>query len=143
MLTPRSMYDPVADMRRLQSEVNRLFQSMDTQSTAAGFPPVNIYANPDGATVTAELPGVAENDVEVTVHRDTLTLRGERKDPADRESKGFHRRERGRGRFTRTLSLPFPVDPDAVDAHVANGMLHVSLRRPESDKPRRVQIRAS
>jgi HSP20 family protein len=144
MLT-RSIYgsDPLREMRRLQSEVNRLFQSA-LPSGAVSFPPMNVYATPDGIAITAELPGVAEDELEISVHRDTVTLTGERKDPAGSEGSGennFHRRERGRGRFSRTLSLPFQVDSESVEAHLKNGVLRLSLQRPESDKPKRIQLK--
>ena len=144
MLT-RSTYgnDPTREMRRLQSEMNRLFRSA-APSTAAGFPPMNVYASQDGIAITAELPGVAEDELEISVHRETVTLSGERKDPQDvrgSEEGRFHRRERGRGRFSRTLSLPFHVEPENVEAHLENGVLRLSLQRPESDKPRRIQLK--
>lgn len=142
MLTPRSSYgtDPTAQLRRLQSEMNRLFQST-VSPQAAGFPLINVYADRDGVAVTAEVPGVAMEDLEITVHRDTLTLSGERRTPDG--ASGFHRRERGAGRFVRTVSLPFVVDADRVDAHLEHGILRLSMPRPESDKPRTIKVRTS
>ena len=138
----RSIYggDPLREMRRIQNEVNRLFQSAG-QSGAVGYPAMNVHAARDGVAITAELPGVAEDDLDVTVHRDTVTLKGRRK-PAVEDVKGYHRRERGTGAFMRTLSLPFTVDPDNVEASYENGVLHLSLHRPESDKPRRITVNA-
>lgn len=135
--------DRLREMQRLQSEVNRLFHTA-FPSRAASFPPMSVYATPDGVAITAELPGVAEDELEINVHRDTVTLTGERKDPVESEGSGeksFHRRERGRGRFSRTLSLPFPVDSESVEAHLKNGVLRLSLQRPESDKPKRIQLK--
>ena len=135
--------DPFADMRRIQSEVNRLFQQAGHGSPrAGGYPAVNVYASQDGVAITAELPGVAESDLDITVHRDTLTLKGERR-PQVEDAKGYHRRERGRGAFVRTLQLPFPVDPEKVDASYENGVLRMSLHRPEDDKPKKIKIKAS
>ena len=144
-MVTRSMYggDPFGEMRRLQSEMNRLFQSA-LPAGGAAFPLMNVYASQDGVAVTAELPGVGEGDLEISVHRDTVTLSGERKDPADfpaSDDRQFHRRERGRGRFSRTLSLPFQIEPENVEAHLENGVLRLSLQRPESDKPRRIQVK--
>ena len=144
MLTPRSLYggDPLREMRRLQSEVNRLFQSAAPMQ-GMGFPAMNVHAGSDGVAITAEMPGVAKDDLEISVHRDTLTLKGERKRPELEGQQGYHRRERGTGRFVRTLSLPFPVDPEKVDASLEDGVLRLSLARPESDKPRTIQINAN
>jgi HSP20 family protein len=120
--------------------VNRLFQTA-VPSAATGFPPINVYASRDGVAITAELPGISEDELDISVHRDTVTLTGERKDPEGSEGKKYHRRERGGGRFARTLSLPFQVDPEKVDARLENGILRLSLQRPESDKPRRIQLK--
>ena len=141
-MVTRSFYggDSLREMRRLQSEVERLFQTA-LPSAAASFPPLNVYASHDGVAITAELPGVSEDELEISVHQDTVTLAGERKNPEGSEGKKHHRRERGGGRFARTLSLPFRVDPEKVDARLENGILRLSLQRPDSDKPRRIQIK--
>ena len=92
--------------------------------------------------ITAELPGVQQDDLEITVHRDTVTLRGERQDKLD-DAGAYHRRERGSGTFVRTFGLPFQVDPDKVDAKLKDGILTLSLQRPEHDKPKRIRVSAS
>jgi HSP20 family protein len=92
--------------------------------------------------ITAELPGVQQDDLEITVHRDTVTLRGERQDKSD-DAGAYHRRERGSGTFVRTFGLPFQVDPDKVDAKLKDGILTLSLQRPEHDKPKRIRVSAS
>jgi HSP20 family protein len=131
---------PFADLRRLQDEVNRLFSSVQP-APAPGFPAVNAYANEDGIALTAQLPGVEQNDLDISVFRDTLTLRGQRQ-PEATERDAYHRRERASGEFVRTISLPFQVDPDRVEATVQNGVLRISLHRPEQDKPKRIKISA-
>jgi len=93
--------------------------------------------------VTAELPGVDPNNLDISVINETLTLRGSRKPPELKEGETFHRRERLFGEFTRTLQLPFRVDSNAVEAHVKNGVLIVKLPRAEADKPRKVAIKAA
>lgn len=85
---------------------------------------------------------MSPDDIDISVHRDTVTLKGERKVRPDGVT-GYHRRARGSGSFVRTLSLPFSVDPDKVQAQYRNGVLHVSLQRPEADKPRRISVDAS
>lgn len=139
----RTLYgaDPFREMRRLQSEMNRLFQNATSTSTG-GFPAVNVYANQDGVVITAELPGVNSEGLDVSVHRDTVTLRGERRDEAE-DARGYHRRERRQGGFARTFSLPFQVDPDKVEAEMRDGVLRLTLQRPEQDKPKRISVRSS
>ena len=132
--------DPLGEMRRLQDEVNRLFSSYQLTPSAA-FPHVNAYANEDGIALTAQLPGVSQDDLDISVFRDTLTLRGKRQ-PEGTDRQAYHRRERGQGEFVRNISLPFSVDPDRVEATIQDGVLRISLHRPEQDKPRRIKVSA-
>jgi HSP20 family protein len=129
--------DPFRELRRLQEEMDRLAGAFTPAAT--GFPAVNLYAGRDGIAILAELPGVAKDELEVHAHRDTLTLRGTRR-PAAEDEAAYHRRERRSGAFTRTIQLPFRVDPERIEARLENGVLHLSLPRPEEDKPRRIAI---
>jgi len=131
--------DPFRDMRRLQDEINQLFQT--SAAPRAGFPAINVYAQQDGIVIMAELPGVRQDGLEITVHRDTVTLRGERRDQPQ-DARAYHRRERGGGRFARTFGLPFQVDPDKVEARLVDGVLTLMLQRPEQDKPKRIRVSA-
>jgi HSP20 family protein len=134
--------DPFRELRRIQNEMDELLGAFAPRSpgmTATGFPAVNVYAGQDGVAVVAELPGVEKDDVEVQAHHDTLTLSGGRRPAAERQEV-YHRRERRSGRFTRSIQLPYPVDPERIEAHLENGVLRLSLPRPEADKPRRIAI---
>jgi HSP20 family protein len=137
----RTLYgaDPFRGMRRLQNELTRIAEGGTAR--APEFPTVNAYANQDGVVITAELPGVKSEDLNVSVHRDAVTLSGERQTDTE-EAKGYHRRERRQGRFVRTLSLPFTVDPNGVEAAMNNGVLRLELPRAEEDKPRRIEVKA-
>ena len=129
-------------MGQLFSEMDRhLGKSRDTGLHAGkGFPQVDVWTSQEGVVVNAEIPGVATEDLDVSVLGDTLTIRGKRPDPELGEDEGFVRRERFEGEFVRTLQLPFPVNPDQVDAEHRHGVLTIKLARPESDKPRRIAI---
>ena len=129
---------PFRDLRRLQDEMDRLTRSA---TTPQGFPALNVYAHQDGIVITAELPGVREDDLDITVHRDTVTLRGQRQDQPE-GAQGYHRRERRSGAFGRTFSLPFNVDPERVEATLRDGILTLTLHRPEQDKPKRIRVSA-
>jgi HSP20 family protein len=130
--------DPFRELRRLQEEMDRLAGAFTP--AAASFPAVNLYAGRDGIAVSAELPGVAKDELEIHAHRDTLTLRGTRR-PAAENEQAYHRRERRSGAFTRTIQLPFRVDPEQIEARLENGVLQLSLQRPEEDKPRRIEVK--
>jgi HSP20 family protein len=136
--------DPFRELRRLQEEMGQLmgaFAPTGGLTAAGGFPAVNIYAGHDGIALVAELPGVEKDDLEIHAQRDMLTIRGTRR-PAAENEQTYHRRERRSGAFTRTLQLPFRVDPERIEAQLENGVLRLSLSRPEEDKPRRIEIRS-
>jgi HSP20 family protein len=127
------------DMRRAQDEMDRLFGSFRL-ALRSEFPAVNVWVSAAGAIVTAQVPGVSPDQLDVIVHQDTVTLRGKREAEAFDAEAVVHRRERPQGPFTRTLSLPFRVDADRVSARFERGVLTLELPRPESDKPRLVKI---
>lgn len=131
-------FDPFLEMRRMQQEMNQRLGGLRT-SAAQEFPPVNLWLGENSVALTAELPGIAPDDVDLTVRENTLTLKGERK--SQDETSVWHRRERPIGQFSRTIQLPFRVDPEQVEARFANGLLEVELHRPESDRPRKIQIK--
>lgn len=129
--------DPFRDIRRLQNEANRMSERGTARTSE--FPAINAYANQDGVVITAELPGMKSKDLDVSLHRDAVTLGGERQTDID-EARAYHRRERRQGRFVRTLSLPFLVDPNGVEASMTNGVLRLKLPRAEEDKPKRINV---
>lgn len=131
--------EPLSALRRIQDEMNRAFGD-PRWSAAAEFPPMNIWRGEDGVIVTAEIPGVPLDQLDVVVHQNTLTIKGRREPEAKEPEVNFHRRERAYGSFARTVALPFNVDPEKVKANAEHGVLTVELPRPEADKPRRIQI---
>lgn len=138
-------FSPVwSQLQQLQSEMNRLFDHWGGEGSrpAATFPLVNVWEEGESVFVEAELPGMDQNDLEIYVTGgNQLTLKGERK-PLVPEKSVQHRQERGFGSFVRVLTLPFPVDPEHVDAHFENGVLLVKLAKHESAKTRKIQVKA-
>jgi HSP20 family protein len=130
------------EMERIQRDMNRILSSYQRGvHSAPGFPAVNIWTGEEGALLTAEIPGVAPDELDISVVGDTLTLQGERKRPEIGENAQYHRQERGYGRFSRTVQLPFPIEVDKVDASVERGVLKMTLPRAESDRPKRISVR--
>lgn len=135
---------PWREMQRLRREMNRLFSEWPMQATwgtAPAYPAMNVWAYEDSAIVTAELPGVNLEDLDISVEDDVLTLRGQR-EAEQREGVTYHRRERRHGSFVRTLRVPFGVDADNVDATFKKGVLNIVLPRAEEDKPKKITVRA-
>ncbi len=132
---------PWRDMERLRRQMNRLF-SDTPRGAAPGFPAMNVWANEDGVIVTAELPGIRPDQIDISVVGDTLTISGAREAIELEGEAIYHRRERGVGRFTRTFQLPFRVETDQVEAAFGKGVLSITLPRAESDKPKKIAIQA-
>jgi HSP20 family protein len=124
-------------LRRRPLSPERLFLRLAPQ---IDFPPVNIWGSADGVIVTAEIPGVSPDNLDITVQQVTVTLRGKRDPEAAGEGVTVHRQERPFGDFVRTIVLPFRVDGDKVSAHFERGILRLDLPRPEQDKPRKVKV---
>jgi HSP20 family protein len=145
MLRQRYSFNhPWRDVDQLQREFNRLFESLaNTRAQVApSDPALNVWTNEEGAAVTAELPGVNPEDIDISVVGQTLTLTGLRRPHDLAEGERFHRRERSAGRFNRTVELPFLVEGDKVEAVFEKGVLHVSLPRAEADKPKKIAVKA-
>ncbi len=130
------------------SEVERLFRdAFDTSrapATAGAFAPaLDVEENEDGFTLVVELPGVAAEDVDITLEENVLTISGERSFYADKEADGFRRVERSFGRFHRAVRLPDRVAADRVEAAYKDGLLTITVPKAEEAKPRRIEVRAS
>jgi HSP20 family protein len=130
-------------MDRLRREVDRLFAGSmrGRREVAPAYPAMNVWTGEDGATVTAELPGVKAEDIDISVRNDSLTLRGSRERETLGEGESYHRRERRFGSFSRTFQLPFQVESDKVDAKFENGVLSISLPRSEAEKARKIKVK--
>ena len=131
--------DIARDMRRLQDEMNRVFGGFRA-AIPGEYPPINVWAGADGAIVTAEIPGIVPDQLDITVHQDTVTLRGKREAAVPAKDAAVHREERATGAFARTLVLPFRVDSEMVSARFERGILILELPRPPADKPRQIKI---
>lgn len=134
------------EMERMRRDMNRPLNRLDRGprfGSVAGYPAMNVWTNDDGAIVTAELPGVDPETLEISVHNDTLTLGGERLPSELGEGEAYHRRERSYGQFRRAFQLPFQIAADKVEASYDRGVLQIAVPRAEADKPRTIQVRAS
>jgi HSP20 family protein len=140
-------WEPVRELNTIQGEINRLFNSFfDTPVGAAEgagrrwLPPMDLVEADDHYVLRADLPGVAEDDVKIEVEDSVLTISGERKAEHEQRGEGYHRLERSYGAFSRALTLPEGIDPEAVHASFDRGVLEVRIPKPEQKQPRRVSI---
>jgi len=145
-------WEPVAELNTLQNEMNRLFNTLVDPSTrtsrgASGgtsprwLPPMDLLETGEHYVLRADLPGLADEDVNVQFEDNVLTISGERTAEHDDQQEGYYRLERAFGTFSRSLTLPDGVDPDTVQAHFDRGVLEITIPKPEQKKPRQVQIK--
>lgn len=142
----RLMSQTYSPLFRLHNEMNRLFETFaddlpQVRPYGAGWPALNTWEDGDHAYLEAELPGLTMDDIEVYVLGNELTISGERKfeEPKAGEA-SWHRRERSHGRFSRSVTLPWEIDAEKVEATLHDGVLTVRLPKAESAKPRKVKV---
>jgi HSP20 family protein len=123
----------------LVSEVERLFPA---SSARASELPVAVWAKEDSLAIVVEVPGVAKEDLRIEATADTLTVSGQRRPREAANGGTWFARERRNGVSTRTIALPWRIDPDQVDAKLVDGVLTVGLRRSAADRPRTIHVSA-
>ena len=139
-------WEPLRELGTLQSEMNRLFNTVFDGPTPTGttmrrwMPAMDLVESGDEFVLRADLPGLAEDDVKIELEDSTLTISGERKAEHEAKGEGFYRVERATGAFSRSLTLPKGVDPESVSARFDRGVLEVRIPKPAERKPRRISI---
>jgi HSP20 family protein len=140
-------WEPFRELSALQNEMNRLFNTVfDTPSPGNGgtmrrwMPAMDLVESGDHFVLRADLPGMSEDDVKIELEEGTLTISGERKAEHEEKEEGYYRVERAFGSFSRSLTLPKGINPDAVSASFDRGVLEVRIPKPEERKPRRISI---
>jgi HSP20 family protein len=140
--------DPFLAMRR---EMNRLFDDVfDGFGLPSAFGPVlrqmpaapkiDVSETDNEIQITAEMPGIDQNDVEVLLEDDRLIIRGEKKEEREDKDRNYHVRERVQGAFSRTLPLPFAPDPNQVKAEFRNGVMTITIPKPQGVKQKQHRI---
>lgn len=135
--------DMFAELDRLQREVQQAFESPSIRGFGrGGYPALNVGNTPQSIELYAFAPGLDPQSIEVNLERGVLTISGERASELPQEEKvSLHINERFAGRFRRVVSLPDDdINPSGVSAQYRDGVLHVSVKRRESAKPRRIAI---
>ena len=135
-------WDPWRELRKLQRNMNRMFGD-SAGWTAREYPAVNLWSSGNDVVLTAEIPGVEPNNLDISVQDNNLTLRGSRKADTLKQGEVYHRQERTSGSFVRTVQLPFEVNADKVQAKLDKGILHLTLPRAEADKPKKIEVKTA
>jgi HSP20 family protein len=128
---------------QLRREMSHLLDSLEGNGgrAATGFPAVNVWEDRDNFYAEAEIPGLAEEDLEVFTIGDELTIRGKR-EPMAGKGMTYVRHERGTGEFERVITLPADVDADKVEAKLHAGVLTIIMPKAEEAKPRKIAVNA-
>jgi len=145
-----STWSPFVGLSTLRDEMNRLFDL-----TSPGFggredrllgvwnPPLDVFQDKDHVFVKCELPGMKKEDFQISLHENTLTISGERKQEKEIKEGDGYRSERFFGRFHRSLTLPVPVEATNVTAQYRDGILAVTLAKAEEAKPKQIEVKVS
>lgn len=139
-----------AALEEFRRHVNRAFEETDyprwphqtNTLSAQSWPTLNLYDEGDKLVLDAEVPGLSEQEIQLSINQNVLSISGERKVEVP-EGYAIHRQERSAVNFARSVSLPFQIDTDKVVAHVKDGLLTVTMEKSKEAQPRQITIKAS
>jgi HSP20 family protein len=139
-------WEPEREMMTLREAMDHLFDEAFTRplgfSRTLNSPSINVYETDDEVVVSAPLPGLKAEDVDISITGETLTIKGEFKEKEEKKAKAYHLHEQRYGSFERTLNLPSKVEVDKAKADFENGILSITLPKAESVKPKTITVKA-
>jgi HSP20 family protein len=144
-----AVWPGVGRLTNLRDEIDRLFDeplaalARSSQLLSGWTPALDLYEDKDNFTVKAELPGMKKDEIELSLHDNSLSISGERKSATEHKDAEVYRAERFFGRFQRTVALPAPVAADKVSAQYKDGILTVTLPKTEEAKPKHIDVSVS
>ncbi len=140
-------WDPFAEMADVESWFDRAFGDLFgrtpfgmASADSTWSPLVDVHETKDYFLVKAELPGMKQEEIEVSILDGTLTLKGERKRETEVKENEYHRIERSYGTFQRSIALPAGVDANAVKASYKDGVLEIQIPKKEEAKPKAIKV---
>src|SRR5262245_50833030 len=144
-MTVLTRWDPFREFSTLQDRMNRLFRDSygdreEALTTSTFAPPVDVYEDEHHVTLSIEVPGIDEKDIDVRVENNVLTVHGERRFEKEQKEENFRRVERQYGSFTRSFTLPNTVDTDSVQANYDKGLLKIQLAKKAEAKPKQIKV---
>jgi len=140
---------PLEGVAVLQNRLNSIFNDfassngeLQNESLGAGnfIPPVDIYEDANRLVLRLEVPGIPQEDLQINLENQTLTVKGERRLAKDEKEENFHRIERRYGSFVRSFTLPATIETDSAQANYENGVLSIALQKKEAAKPKQLKI---
>ena len=143
---PSIYFDPFETLGRWNQLFNGLTSNVGDQVQSGWIPAVDFEDRGEHYLVTADLPGIKPEDVEISLDGDVLQIKGERlaeTDTGEGEGKRYRRTERVYGAFRRSFQLPTDVDPDAIEAHGKDGVLYIQIGKHAATQPRRITVQTN
>ena len=132
-------WEPWGALNEAEEEMSRLLGGTYGEASRE-YPPINVWSDDERALVIAQVPGIVPDELEVSVINDTVILKGSRSPEEVPAGAHYHRRERGFGRFTRSVRLPFRVAEKGVKARVHDGVVRIDVPRSADDRPHRISV---
>jgi HSP20 family protein len=145
-MTVLTRFQPFREFSPLEDRVHRLFREAavagrDESLAASSFAPaVDVYEDEHTVRLKIEVPGIDENDIDVRLENNTLTVHGERKIEKEEKEENYRRVERQYGSFTRSFTLPTTVDSEKVSARYDQGVLQIALHKKAEAKPKQIKV---
>ncbi len=146
-------WSPLKELEEMRKEMDRLFEEFFTTiprrrrwikpETGVIVPNIDLYDRKGEIVLKVDLPGVKKEDIDLSITKDTITLKGEIKRDEDVKEEDYYANERSCGSFTRTISLPMEVDSENAKASYKNGVLEVILPKKEEARPKEIKIEVS
>ncbi len=139
-------WETYRDVVALQNRMNSLFQDFsrngeNEQTTAASFvPPVDIYEDEHKLVLKLEIPGIRQEDLDVRMENNTLSVKGERSFQSEGKEENFHRVERRYGSFYRAFTVPTTIDPEGIKADYDAGVLRLELHKKPESRPKQIKV---
>jgi len=146
--------NPVSELSRMQQEMNRLMEgffghepsfwpAVAARTAAASWPKIDVSETEGAMHVSAELPGLKQEDIDVEVHADTLKISGEKKDERVVDEHNFHSVERSFGRFERVIPLPVEIDSKKAEATFKEGVLSINLPKVTPVASQKIAVKST
>lgn len=148
-MTRMVRFSPSSDLRKLQREIDEVFDSFfparsqngGETDTSGWMPRVDLSETEDAYMIQVDVPGVPKDDININYQEGTLSISGERKAEDRKEGSDYVRVERSVGHFYRSFSLPQTIDEEGIEASCENGVLSVRVPKAEETKPRRIEVK--
>ena len=142
-------WDPFSEIQQMRETMDRLFEELwpfrvsggnGSGTQSYGYVPVDVRETNDAVEILASLPGVRPEDIDVQVHGNTVTIKGQVQEEHQEQDVNYLRRERRYGAFMRSLALPAEVDADRAEATVEHGVLKLRLPKAEAARPKTIKV---